>query len=95
MAWPAPGAAYNVCDDDPAPPEAVIAHACLLLGVTPPPLVPFDAAELTPMARSFYDDNKRVSNRRIKTELGVRLRYPSYQDGLKALLDPARPRASE
>jgi nucleoside-diphosphate-sugar epimerase len=94
MARPDPGAAYNVCDDDPAPPEAVIAHACLLLGLAPPPLVPFDAAELTPMARSFYDDNKRVSNRRIKEELGVRLTYPNYQYGLKALLDPAAPRAS-
>jgi nucleoside-diphosphate-sugar epimerase len=89
MARPSPGAAYNVCDDDPAPPEAVIAYACALLGVAPPPLVPFDAAELTPMARSFYDDNKRVSNRRLKEELGVRLGYPSYKDGLKALLDPA------
>ena len=91
MARPDPGAAYNVCDDDPAPPEAVIAHACALLGVALPPLVPFDAAELTPMARSFYDDNKRVSNRRIKQELGVRLSYPSYKDGLRALLDPAAP----
>jgi nucleoside-diphosphate-sugar epimerase len=89
MARPDPGAAYNVCDDDPAPPEAVIAHACALLGVAPPPLVPFDAAELSPMARSFYDDNKRVSNRRIKQELGVQLRYPSYKEGLKALLDRA------
>ncbi|HJT05747.1 MAG TPA: SDR family oxidoreductase [Stellaceae bacterium] len=94
MARPDPGAAYNVCDDDPAPPEAVVAHACALLGVAPPPLVPFDAAELSPMARSFYDDNKRVSNRRIKQELGVRLRYPSYKDGLKALLHRATPPAS-
>lgn len=94
MALPNPGAAYNVCDDDPAPPEAVIAYACALLGVAPPPLVPFDAAELTPMARSFYDDSKRVSNRRLKQELGVRLRYPSYKDGLKALLDPAASRPS-
>ncbi len=94
MAQPDPGAAYNVCDDDPAPPEAAIAYACALLGVAPPPLVPFDAAELTPMARSFYDDNKRVLNRRLKEELGVRLRYPSYKDGLKALLDPAASRPS-
>lgn len=85
MARPDPGAVYNVCDDDPAPPEAVIAYACRLLGVPPPPLVPFDAAELSPMARSFWDDNKRVSNRRIKEALGVRLRYPSYRDGLDAL----------
>jgi hypothetical protein len=87
MARPDPGAVYNVADDDPAPPEAVIAHACRLLGVPPPPLVPFAAAELTPMARSFYDDNKRVANRRIKEALGVRLLYPGYRDGLAALLN--------
>jgi len=73
---PRPGAVYNVCDDDPAPPEAVVAHAATLLGVPQPPLVPLEAAGLSPMARSFYDDNKRVSNRLIKTELGVSLRYP-------------------
>ena len=87
MARPDPGAIYNVCDDDPAPPEAVVAYACRLLGLPPPPLVPFAEAELTPMARSFYDDNKRVANRRIKEELGVRLRYPGYRDGLDALGD--------
>jgi nucleoside-diphosphate-sugar epimerase len=87
MARPDPGAIYNVCDDDPAPPEAVVAYACTLLGVEPPPLVPFDQAELSPMARSFYDDNKRVANRRIKEALGLRLAYPSYKEGLKALLD--------
>jgi len=86
IARPAPGRIYNVCDDDPAPPEAVIAYASALLGLPLPPLVPFDQAELSPMARSFYRDNKRVSNRRIKDELGVRLRYPDYRTGLKALL---------
>jgi len=86
MARPAPGAAYNVCDDDPADPAAVIAFACDLLGVTPPPEVPFAEATLSPMARSFYDDNKRVNNERIKRELGVVLRYPSYREGLRALL---------
>jgi nucleoside-diphosphate-sugar epimerase len=86
MAQPRAGAVYNLCDDDPAPPEEVVAHAAYLLGVPPPPLVPFEAAELSPMARSFYDDNKRVANRLIKEELGVRLRYPSYRDGLAALL---------
>ena len=83
---PNPGRAYNVCDDDPAPPAEVIAHACDLLGMAPPPLVPFEQAALSPMARSFYRDNKRVSNRRIKTELGVSLAYPDYKAGLKALL---------
>ncbi|HUN48558.1 MAG TPA: SDR family oxidoreductase [Stellaceae bacterium] len=86
MARPDPGAVYNLCDDDPAPPEAVIAFACELLGVAPPPLVPLEEARLSPMARSFYDDSKRVANRRMKEALGVRLRYPSYRDGLRALL---------
>jgi nucleoside-diphosphate-sugar epimerase len=83
---PRPGAVYNVCDDDPAPPEAVVAYAAELLGTEPPPLVPFEAAGLSQMARSFYDDNKRVANRLIKTELGIRLRYPDYRTGLAAIL---------
>jgi nucleoside-diphosphate-sugar epimerase len=83
---PRPGAVYNVCDDDPAPPEAVVAYAAALLGTEAPPLVPLEAAGLSPMARSFYDDNKRVANRLIKTELGVRLRYPDYRAGLAAIL---------
>lgn len=86
MAKPRPGAVYNVCDDEPAAPAQVIAHAAALLGVAPPPLVPFDHAAMSPMARSFWDDNKRVSNRLIKQELGVVLRYPSYRDGLAAIL---------
>lgn len=86
MAAPVPGAIYNLCDDDPAPPAEVIAFACELLGVRAPPLVPFAEAVLSEMARSFYADNKRVSNRRLKEKLGVRLLYPSYKDGLRALL---------
>jgi nucleoside-diphosphate-sugar epimerase len=86
MERPRPGAVYNVCDDDPAAPEAVVTHAAELLGMAPPPLVPLGAAELSPMARSFYDDNKRVANRVIKTELGVTLRYPDYRAGLVAIL---------
>lgn len=86
MARPRPGAVYNVCDDDPAPPEAVVAHAAGLLGMEPPPLVPLQAAALSAMARSFYDDNKRVSNRLIKSELGVRLRYPDFRAGLAAIM---------
>jgi nucleoside-diphosphate-sugar epimerase len=81
-----PGAVYNVCDDEPAEPEAVVAYAARLAGLPPPPLVPFEAAGLSPMAKSFYDDSKRVSNRLIKTELGVRLRYPDYRSGLAAIL---------
>jgi nucleoside-diphosphate-sugar epimerase len=86
MARPHPGAAYNVCDDDPAPASDVIAFAAALLNKPPPPEVPFEQAELSPMARSFYDDNKRVSNSRIKRELGVALQYPSYRVGLPAIL---------
>jgi nucleoside-diphosphate-sugar epimerase len=85
MVRPAAGSIYNVCDDEPAPQPELIAHACRLLGRAPPPLIPFDAAPLSPMARSFYDDNKRVSNRRIKSELGVTLRYPTYREGLAAI----------
>ncbi len=81
-----PGRVYNVCDDAAAPPAEVIAHACELLGVAPPPLVPIEAAELSAMALSFYRDNKRVSNRRIKEELGVALAYPDYKAGLQAIL---------
>ena len=84
---PRPGAVYNVCDDNPAPPDEVIAHACALLGVAPPPEVPFDQAQLSDMARSFYADNKRVANGLIKAELGVRLAYPDYRTGLQALLE--------
>ncbi len=80
-----PGA-YNCCDDNPAPPEEVIAYACTLLGVDPPPLIPFDQADLSPMARSFYRDNKRCDNRRIKEDLGVVLRWPDYKTALKAML---------
>jgi len=83
---PRPGAVYNVCDDEPAAPEAVVAHAASLLRLPPPPLVPFDEAALSPLARSFWDDNKRVANALITTELGVVLRYPSYREGLAAIL---------
>jgi nucleoside-diphosphate-sugar epimerase len=86
MRQPNPGAAYNVCDDDPAPPQDVIAHAADLLGLPQPPEVPFDSAELGSMARSFYSENKRVRNDRIKSELGVRLAYPDYRTGLAQVL---------
>ncbi len=86
IARPNPGAIYNLCDDDPAPPEDVIAHAAELLGLPVPPAIPFDEAEMTPMARSFYAESKRVRNDRIKEELGVTLLYPDYRAGLAALL---------
>ena len=86
IARPRPGGIYNVCDDEPAPAADVVAHACTLLGVAPPPLTPLDEAGLSPMARSFYADNRRVSNARIKRELGVALRFLDYRAGLAALL---------
>jgi nucleoside-diphosphate-sugar epimerase len=86
IAKPRPGAMYNVCDDEPAAQEAVIAYAAGLLGMEPPPLVPLAEAALSSMARSFYADNKRVSNALIKQELGVSLAYPSYREGLAAIL---------
>lgn len=83
---PNPGAIYNLCDDDPAPPQDVIGFAAGLLGVEPPPTEDFATAEMTAMARSFYAENKRVRNDRIKSELGIRLRYPDYRAGLRDLL---------
>jgi nucleoside-diphosphate-sugar epimerase len=83
---PRAGAIYNVCDDEPAAPGEVVAHAARLLGVAPPPLVPLDQANLSPMARSFHADLKRVSHAPIKQELGVALAYPDYRAGLAAIL---------
>lgn len=77
----------NVTDDLPAPPGDPIAYAAELLGMDPPPAIPFDEAarEMSPMALSFWSGNKRVGNARLKEELGVRLRYPTYREGLSAL----------
>ncbi|MEP3944735.1 SDR family oxidoreductase [Ascidiaceihabitans sp.] len=86
IAQPNPGAAYNVCDNDPAPPQDVIGHAAELLGLPIPEAVPFETAEMSPMARSFYAENKKVRNDRIKDELGVVLKYPTFREGLAALL---------
>lgn len=86
IARPDPGAIYNVCDDEAAPPEDVLAHAAELLGMEIPPSEDFLTAEMTPMARSFYAESKRVSNARIKRDLGVALTYPTYREGLAALL---------
>ena len=88
IARPNPGTVYNVCDDEPAPPEDVIGHAAELLGLPLPPEVDYATAEMTPMARSFYAENKRVRNDRIRQDLGVVLRYPTYREGLAALLAP-------
>ena len=86
MARPRPGAVYNLCDDEPAAPGDVVAHACALLRVPVPELVPLAEADLSPMARSFYADSRRVANRRLKEELGIKLAYPDYRAGLAAIL---------
>ena len=90
MRQPDPGAVFNVCDDGPAPPEDVIGHAAELLGLPMPPEVPFDEADLSPMGRSFYAESKRVRNDRIKDRLGVHLLYPTYREGLAAILAAER-----
>lgn len=84
---PDPGAIYNLCDDDPAPPQDVLSYAAELLNLPPPPSVDWEEAEMTPMARSFYAESKRVRNDRIKQDLGIRLIYPDFRTGLRALLE--------
>lgn len=84
---PSAGAIYNVCDNDPAPPQDVIAQAARMLNLPVPQSEDFETAEMTPMARSFYAESKRVSNRKILDELGITLKYPDYHRGLTALLD--------
>ncbi len=83
---PQPGEVYNVSDDCPSPPAEAVEYACSLLGVEPPPLEPYEKADLSPTARGFYTTNKRISNKKIKQELGVHLQYPDYRSGLKSLL---------
>jgi nucleoside-diphosphate-sugar epimerase len=86
IARPNPGSIYNVCDNLAAPPEDVIGYAAQLLGIPLPEAVNFETAEMTPMARSFYAESKRVRNDKICAELGVNLLYPDYKSGLEALL---------
>ena len=87
MARPQSGQIYNLADDAPEEPAKVTAYAAELLGMDPPPLVPFEDADLGPMAETFWRDNKRVSNHRIKEDLGITLRYPDYRAGLTALAE--------
>jgi nucleoside-diphosphate-sugar epimerase len=76
---------FNLADDEPAPPQDLVTYAAGLMGVEPPPEVPYERAEFTPMQRSFYADNKRVSNAAIKKALGIELLYPTYREGLAAI----------
>ncbi len=85
---PHPGRVYNLADDEPASPSDVTAFAYELLGADPPPVIPFEEAakDMSPMGLSFWRDNRRIDNARIKNELGVSLAYPDYRDGLRAIL---------
>jgi nucleoside-diphosphate-sugar epimerase len=76
---------FNLADDEPAPPQDLIEYAARAMGVAVPPDVPFEQAQMTPMARSFYSDNKRVSNSAIKQALGIELLYPNYRVGLDSI----------
>lgn len=87
MSKPHSGGVYNVSDDEPAASWEVITYACQLVGIEPQPLMDFEDADLAPITRSFYADNKRIKNERIKNELGVTLKYPTYKEGLKQCLD--------
>lgn len=80
-----PGGIINVCDDEPAPPQDVIAHAARLIGMPPPPEIAFADVKLSPMAATFWTTCKRVSNRKLREQLGVDLKYPTYREGLAAL----------
>ena len=77
---------YNVTDDEPAPPEDVVVYAAQLLGMEPPPAIPFEDAHLTGMAASFWAESKRIRNDRIRRDLGAELLYPTYREGLRAIL---------
>ena len=85
VARPSVGPLINVTDDEPAPPQDVVAYAADLMGLPVPPDIPFETADLPPMARSFYSSNKRVANRVLTGELGVRLAFPTYREGIAAL----------
>ena len=87
LAQPRNGAIYNVTDDEPGPPQDVITFAAELTGLAPPPEIPFEQAQLSPMAASFYGESKRVSNALVKRELGYAFRYPTYREALRALAE--------
>lgn len=87
MKTPQAASIYNVSDDLPVPSHTVIEYACDLLGRPYPPMIDFEEADLTPMTRSFYMDNKKIKNERIKNDLGVKLKYPDYKAGLQGCLE--------
>lgn len=84
---PQPNSIYNLADNEAAPSHEIISYACKLLNIQPPPLIPYEEADLAPIARSFYKDNKRIKNNKIKEDLGIQLKYPNHRLGLQACLD--------
>lgn len=86
MEQPQPLSIYNVCDDEPSEPGDLLVEAAHLLGLQPPAAIPFAQAQLSPMGASFWEECRRVSNQKIKQELGVQLRYPTYREGLRGIL---------
>lgn len=92
MNRPNPGRIYNVCDDCPAEPANVTLYACQKMGIAPPPVVSFEEAKksMSPMGLGFWSDNRRVSNARIKAELGVELIHADYKSGLNAIWESER-----
>lgn len=91
--WGGDGEIWNVSDDEPAPPQDVVTYAAELLGIAPPPEQALDEATLQPLARSFYDENKRASNEKIKQRLNIQLGFPTYREGLDALFETGEGRA--
>lgn len=90
LAKPNPGRIYNICDDQPCASGDVILEASRLLGIDPPPLIPISKAALSEMGRRFYSECKRVSNARVKAELGWRPRFPTFVQGLADCLAAQR-----
>ncbi len=88
IARPRAGRVYNVADDEPSSQQDAVVFAAGLLGIAPPPEEPFETAELSALARSFYAECRRVRNDRIKRELGAVLRYPTFREGLRSLVTP-------
>ncbi len=81
---------YNVTDNEPAPPQDVVAYAAGLMGIPPPPEIAFEDANLSPMGRSFYSERKRVANTRIREDLGVALDCPTYREGMRAVWEAVK-----
>jgi dTDP-4-dehydrorhamnose reductase len=93
IAYKGPSGIWNVTDDAPAPPQDIITFAAMLMGIDPPPEQDVETADISPMARSFYAENKRASNWKLKDELGVKLAFPTYRVGLESLWEAGEGRS--